>query len=294
MDPAEAQLLCNTVAALQQQLTALQNAAPAAGAAVLAMDAAALAAAISSARQPKDHSKDLDYIKVFSAEGTMRPDDFIKNVKGTFDLKSTPEADKVSLVVPRLSCKALSIFKAFKNAAGDINDSSTTTWPEFKQLMLGPLLSLSHLRSLSRPSTLPSALSLSVTSACSLDPRPHLCSLSLSPQHNSSCATTDTVRHSRCARTAEHTGDGNTSAGRWCAPACRWCSRASASPSSFGRWCANQCRWCAIICFNDTFNSFNKPWSDSTSILQIQLKWSVTRKYAIRAATLQTGTDFET
>eukprot|EP00961_Rhodomonas_salina_P045597 612307-Rhodomonas_salina.1 len=63
MDPAEAQLLRNTVAALQQQLTALQNAAPAAGAAVPAMDAAALAAVISSASQPKDHSKDLDYIK---------------------------------------------------------------------------------------------------------------------------------------------------------------------------------------------------------------------------------------
>eukprot|EP00961_Rhodomonas_salina_P164203 2211807-Rhodomonas_salina.1 len=98
MDPAEAQLLRNTVAALQQQMTDLQNAAPAAGAAVPALDAAALAAAISSARPPKDHSKDLDYIEVFSAEGTMRPDDFIKNVEGTFDLKSTPEADKVRLV----------------------------------------------------------------------------------------------------------------------------------------------------------------------------------------------------
>eukprot|EP00961_Rhodomonas_salina_P182973 2470213-Rhodomonas_salina.2 len=71
----------------------------------------------------------------------MRPDDFIKNVKGTFDLKSTPVADKVSLVVPSLSGKALSVFKALKNSdtAGDINDCSTTTWPEFKQLMLGLL-----------------------------------------------------------------------------------------------------------------------------------------------------------
>eukprot|EP00961_Rhodomonas_salina_P259257 3502936-Rhodomonas_salina.1 len=147
MDPAEAQLLLNTVAELQQQLTDLQNAAPAAGTgtAVPELDAAALAAAISSTLPPKDHSKDLDYIEVFSAEGTMHPDNFIKNVEGTFNLKNTPEEDKVCLVasVPSLSSKALSVFKAFKNAVGDINDCSTITWPKFKQLMLGLLPDLS-------------------------------------------------------------------------------------------------------------------------------------------------------
>eukprot|EP00961_Rhodomonas_salina_P107472 1447023-Rhodomonas_salina.1 len=143
MDAAAVAEMQRQMAAMQATIAALQAAQAAAGpapaAAAINIDPAALAAALNNARPPKDHSKDLDHVDVFTAEGSIRTDDFLKNVEGTFSLKNTPDADKVRLVVPRLDGKALGTFKAFKNAAGNTNDRDTTTWAEFRQLMLGLL-----------------------------------------------------------------------------------------------------------------------------------------------------------
>eukprot|EP00961_Rhodomonas_salina_P033846 455180-Rhodomonas_salina.1 len=146
MDAAAVAEMQRQMAAMQATITALQAAQAAAGpapaAAAINIDASALVTALNSVRPPKDHSKDLDHVDIFTAEGSIRTDDFLKNVEGTFFLKNTPYADKVRLVVPRLDSKALCTFKAFKNAAGYTNDSNTSMWAEFRQLMLGLLLDL--------------------------------------------------------------------------------------------------------------------------------------------------------
>eukprot|EP00961_Rhodomonas_salina_P143615 1932755-Rhodomonas_salina.2 len=128
---------------LQGQLAAAA-AAPAVGpaAAINHIDAGTLAAALNAART-KDHSKDLDHIAEFSMEGPLRSDDFIiKNVKGTFMLKSMPEVDKVPLVITSLTCKALTTFKAFKNANCNADNCHTTTFAELHLLLLSVLSNL--------------------------------------------------------------------------------------------------------------------------------------------------------
>eukprot|EP00961_Rhodomonas_salina_P143894 1936588-Rhodomonas_salina.2 len=128
---------------LQGQLAAAA-AAPAAGppAAInILVNAGALAAALNAAKT-KDHSKDLDHIAKFNAEGSLHADDFLKNMEGTFTLKATPEVDKVPLVIPHLSSKALVAFKAFTNSNGDTNNHHTMTFAELKQLLLSLLPNL--------------------------------------------------------------------------------------------------------------------------------------------------------
>eukprot|EP00961_Rhodomonas_salina_P127844 1723601-Rhodomonas_salina.1 len=129
------------ITSLQGQLAAAA-AAPAAGsAAAININAGALAAALNAAKT-KDHSKDLDHITEFNAEGSLLSNDFLKNVEGTSTLKATPEADKVPLVVPHLSGKALVAFKAFTNANGNTDNRHTTTFAELKQLLLSLLPNL--------------------------------------------------------------------------------------------------------------------------------------------------------
>eukprot|EP00961_Rhodomonas_salina_P216007 2918112-Rhodomonas_salina.1 len=128
--------------AMDPQIQARLDAMQARPAAAINIDAGTLAAALNAART-KDHSKYLDHIAEFRAEGPLRADDFIKNVEGTFTLKSTPEADKVPLIVPRLTCKALVAFEAFKNVVGDTNNHHTTTrFAELRQLLLSLLPNL--------------------------------------------------------------------------------------------------------------------------------------------------------
>eukprot|EP00961_Rhodomonas_salina_P001238 17312-Rhodomonas_salina.1 len=83
MDPqvqARLDAMQAVITGLQGQLAAAA-AAPAAGpAAAININACALAAALNAAKT-KDHSKDLDHIAEFNAEGSLRADDFLKNVE---------------------------------------------------------------------------------------------------------------------------------------------------------------------------------------------------------------------
>eukprot|EP00961_Rhodomonas_salina_P203343 2743580-Rhodomonas_salina.1 len=134
------------VAAMQAQMvtmaatiTSLEAAAGAPAAAAPAIDLAAITAAVTGARGPKDHSKDLDYFSDVCLDETpvpQRADDFITSLELQFANKATPEALKVPLVVPKLKGKALNTFKVFQNANGDTNNAQTTTYTEFRTLML--------------------------------------------------------------------------------------------------------------------------------------------------------------
>ena len=128
------------VAAAQATAAAAQAAAaavPAGGAPAAPIDVAAIAAAVAGARRPPDHSRDLDYFDSVSLDETpvpMRADDFLIAANLQFANKNTPVGDRVKLIVPKLKGKALNTFKAFTNAAGNVNDAQTTTWVEFETL----------------------------------------------------------------------------------------------------------------------------------------------------------------
>eukprot|EP00961_Rhodomonas_salina_P066548 893998-Rhodomonas_salina.1 len=137
---ADAVTSAAAVAAAQATVVAAQAAAaggPAGGAPAAPIDLAAIAAAAAGARRPPDHSRDLDYFYSVSLDETpvpMRADDFLISVNLQFTNKNTPVGDQVRLLVPKLKGKALNTFKAFTNAAGNVNDTQTTTWAEFETL----------------------------------------------------------------------------------------------------------------------------------------------------------------
>eukprot|EP00961_Rhodomonas_salina_P018245 245287-Rhodomonas_salina.1 len=103
------------VAAMQAQMVTmaatiarLEAAAGAPGAAAQAIDLAAIAATVSGARGPKDHSKDLYYFSDVSLDETLVPqraNDFITSLELQFANKGTPDALRVPLVVPKLKGK---------------------------------------------------------------------------------------------------------------------------------------------------------------------------------------------
>eukprot|EP00961_Rhodomonas_salina_P118865 1599777-Rhodomonas_salina.1 len=100
-------------------------------------DLVAITAAVLAGRAPKDHSRDMDYYPTISLDEqlkAMHADHFLASLKLHFDNKGTPDADCVKMIVPKLSGKALTTFKAFKNVAGDTNNALTTTWVEFVAL----------------------------------------------------------------------------------------------------------------------------------------------------------------
>eukprot|EP00961_Rhodomonas_salina_P177615 2395023-Rhodomonas_salina.1 len=103
----------------------------------LPVDLAAITTAVLAGRAPKDHFCHMDYYPTISLDEqqkAMRSDDFLASLKLHFDNKGTPNADCVKMIVPKLTGKALTTFKAFQNAAGDTNNTLTTTWVEFVAL----------------------------------------------------------------------------------------------------------------------------------------------------------------
>eukprot|EP00961_Rhodomonas_salina_P017191 231215-Rhodomonas_salina.1 len=97
----------------------------------LQVDLAAITTAVLAGRAPKDYSRDMDYYPTISLDEqlkAMHTDDFLSSLKLHFDNKSTPDNEHVKIIVPKLTGKALTTFKAFRNANGDTNNTLTTTW----------------------------------------------------------------------------------------------------------------------------------------------------------------------
>lgn len=81
----------------------------------------------------------MDTLDKWSSEdkdNALRADDFMDEAEALFQMKHTPEDDKVPLLVSRLIGRALVTFKGFTNAAGDTNNRYTTTFAELKALLL--------------------------------------------------------------------------------------------------------------------------------------------------------------
>ena len=107
-----------------------------------AFDPAAFALAVAAATPPrtKDHSKDLDKVDDWDIDvTTLTLEDFIAKCESKFASKLTPDNFKCRLIVEKFKTQALSRFKVFTNAAGDTNNSTTTTWGEFKPWMIKAL-----------------------------------------------------------------------------------------------------------------------------------------------------------
>eukprot|EP00961_Rhodomonas_salina_P037155 499509-Rhodomonas_salina.2 len=149
MNAAQAAAMQQQMAAMQATILRLETAAAAAPPPPqveppeqpVDLIAQALTAAVAAARGPKDHSKDLNYFPHVSLDETpitTRADDFrvIAQLEQVFSNKKTPDEVKVPLVVCKLKGRALHVFKSFTNANGNINNASTTTFAEFKRLML--------------------------------------------------------------------------------------------------------------------------------------------------------------
>lgn len=75
-------------------------AAPLAPSAALTAAEITTAVLAANAGKTRDHSKDLNTVVKWSAEDPLfRADDFVEDLESIFHLKSTPEADKVALIV---------------------------------------------------------------------------------------------------------------------------------------------------------------------------------------------------
>eukprot|EP00961_Rhodomonas_salina_P003431 47743-Rhodomonas_salina.1 len=79
----------------------------------------------------------MDYyptISLYEQPKAMSADDFLSSLKLHFNNKGIPDKERVKMIVPKLTGKALTTFKAFWNAAGNTNNTLTTTWAEFVSL----------------------------------------------------------------------------------------------------------------------------------------------------------------
>ncbi len=103
-----------------------------------------IAVASAMPHRTSDHSRDLDKFPEWSSEETganyLHVSDFIKNLDARWNLKGTPDTPlRVQLLVEKLRGKALTDFKGFTNAAGNVGDRDTTTWTEFSSWALKTL-----------------------------------------------------------------------------------------------------------------------------------------------------------
>jgi hypothetical protein len=102
----------------------------------------ALAPFLPPSREPKSHIKDLEKEKEFSGDNpAIQIEDWMKDIKAAFRGHRTPEEEKVSLVVSKLTGTARKRFNGFINGAGDVGDRYTTSWEEFEVWALNSSLS---------------------------------------------------------------------------------------------------------------------------------------------------------
>eukprot|EP00961_Rhodomonas_salina_P056709 761794-Rhodomonas_salina.1 len=79
----------------------------------------------------------MDYYPMISLDEqpkAMCADNLLSSLKLHFNNKGTPDNERVKMIVPKLTGKALTTFKAFRNTVGNTNNTLTTTWVEFVTL----------------------------------------------------------------------------------------------------------------------------------------------------------------